>query len=110
MTATATKKQKRERVEQRAYHGDRQSWNYCAIWKIFGETLRIMIRVNAYDFQSYRVCDIYDRKGKRWYRLCSLPYGGMHSAPNSYVKPEVDMKLFEMDEAELLAEAEKILR
>lgn len=102
------KKAKAKRLSQELYNSQ-QSWYYESIWNFMGEKVSISIRRNAYDFQSHRSASVYDPERKQWNALCSLSFEKAHCLPVSYVQKVADIKLFEMDEADLLKQAALVL-
>lgn len=88
---------------------ENQSWNYESIHNFMGKKVRIYIRRNAYDIQSFLSAEIFDKKENKWNRLCSIPFKGAACTPVVYVQNHVDIKLFEADEARLLTKAALIL-
>ena len=107
-----------KRRTERVYQGS-QDWSYEAIWSGEGEgpypvphRLRVQIRRNAYDTQSWARCHRWD--GTRWELVASRTIGECASKVVSYVqsRAEVDRKglpAFREDADVLLAEAAMVL-
>jgi hypothetical protein len=92
-----------------------QSWEWESVWRREeGERvlqIRVRIRRNAYDSQSWRKIEVFDPGNNCWNYLWSLPWAAAHCWPISYAMPrhKVDDRLFQKDEEELLALADKLL-
>lgn len=90
-----------------------QSWYYTRDHKYRGELLRVEIRVNHYDFQSYTRVLIFDVVNRKWNHLTSLPYSQASSSKIGCYWPEerVREKLiyFTQDEQRLLFESQKLV-
>lgn len=105
---------KAKRMTQKAWHAE-QSWYYEALWEASGEKLRLRIRRNTYDFQSYAIIEIYDPAQRKWNDLAAIPFANMASmAINAYTRPEDFernhlIRNFEADENTLLNEARMVL-
>lgn len=77
-----------EVVENRTYRGN-QSWNWEQILKLrFGDPdwgtpreykVRLSVKVDAYDFQSWARADVWSEGTLSWNRVASLPTGMMVS-------------------------------
>jgi hypothetical protein len=81
-----------------------QSWELDGMYEHYEVKLRVLVRRNAYDRQSYAHCDVFSPTNLCWNRLVDIPFGVMQSLPLSYVENDratVDRYL-SMDEAELL--------
>jgi hypothetical protein len=102
------------RIDERLWHAE-QSWNYRAIHRVprAGERhlmVRVDIRRNAYDGQSYLRAEVFGDTDLKWNVVDSLPMDkGRACYKVVYVHDTADIKLFRKDEAELLQMAVAIL-
>lgn len=60
-------------LEKRRLTNHSQSWWLESIWKIGNRVVRIKIRRNSYDEQSYQQADLFD--GDQWNTLVYWPIG-----------------------------------
>ena len=67
---------------------------------VAGHPVKVEIKVDFYDFQSYARVSVFEPAGLKWNYLDSIPYQMMQST---------DQGDFAADEAELLRRAENIL-
>lgn len=87
-----------------------QSWHYQSLWKYGSERLRIDIRRNAYDDQSYARVDIWSRTDNRWNEIASRPFPMMRCLGLSYAqRTPARAADFDGDRIALLSEARIIL-
>lgn len=103
----------REQLTGRTWLG-RQSMDYVATWAMHGEAVRIRIRRDFYDFQSFAVAELFDPEGRKWNRVASLPFSQMASlALRSNRLPDANEDEHEVtfyaDQVELLDEVALIL-
>lgn len=88
-----------------------QSWNYerivkCAV-RGTPASLKVVIRRNAYDEQSYGRTYLWD--GHKWENVVDYPIGFLKCKSVSYVAQKPSEKLFEEDFETLLGDALLIL-
>lgn len=106
---------RQKRLSQDIFHGN-QSWDYQALW-IMGDNessalkLRIRIKRDAYDNQSYRLIEVFDHGNSKWNELWTLPFETANCKPINYAieRERLNTELFELDEEELLKKAIAIL-
>ena len=97
---------KRKQISEKLYNAN-QSWCYDSIVKIDEHKLRVSIRRNAYDSQSY--CKISRWDGTKWHFITSKPIEQCKCSDASYVVKKVNIKLFQMDAEELIKEATQVI-
>lgn len=83
--------------------------NDSAIDLIMDTTIRIKVKSDAYDFQSYAVADILKKEDLTWSRLCNIPYSAMATKPSLRYQPNLGLQHFFTDINSLLTKAEMIL-
>lgn len=110
---TDWRKRRIKRISSEFYNAE-QSWFFEALWDFKGEKLRVIIRRNAVDFQSYLIVEIYEPTQRVWNKLTSKPIESAHCKCVSYVETKEQMAqryglVFEKDEEELLKKAALIL-
>jgi len=94
-------------IDTRFYNQD-QSWWFERIVKLDdGQKLKVVIRRNAYDFQSSAVCKRWD--GNKWHLVNSMPIKDCACKPVSYVDKSPNKALFEKDAKALIAIAKEIV-
>lgn len=71
--------------------------------------IRIKVKSDAYDFQSYAVADIWKKEDLTWSRLCNIPYSAMATKPSLRYQPNLGLQHFFTDINSLLTKAEMIL-
>lgn len=101
----------RLQVSHRFWNGVRSA-EYESIWKAGGETLRVSIRRDPHDSESFAVIDIYDTMGRRWNKLAFLPFEHMQSLkakPYKKLSNPQERGYFLADEQELLRLGDLIL-
>jgi hypothetical protein len=86
---------------------DKQSWNYEAIYELNGNKVRVNIKRDAFDFQSYARAHVLDCK--QWRPITRIPYPHMHTKA-SYVSDTVTEENFTQDEKELIEEVSTLLQ
>ncbi len=101
---------KKECVSSRCYK-QTQSWWFERILKFTSPVqsfkLRIVIRRNAFDFQSYGHVDMWD--GNKWNNVIDVPITELESRKVDYVTLNVTERDFENDCKSLLETALKIV-
>lgn len=98
-------------IEERFFQGS-QDWSYEAFYDVDGTKLRIKIRRNAYDEQSYAHCEVLDRQERKWNMLVTIHISQMKCRPVSYVMRDLEPRykqMFKDDAAELLRLAKELL-
>lgn len=67
--------------------------------------VRIKIKSDSYDFQSYARAEVFDQAALKWNQVASIHYSKM-STPSklAYVKPTCNFSVFERDIQKLLDE------
>ena len=103
-------------IDVRFFKG-RQSWNYTriyvsgslAIGNLGEHKLRVTIKRDSLDAQSYARCDRWD--GTKWQQVCSIPIKHCLCHAISYVESDTPALegLFAADSTELLELAKKII-
>lgn len=75
------------------------------------QSLRIRIKRDAYDFQSYAVVEIWSQHNQCWSQIAAIPYPHLATLDCSYVDRDEDHvdRLFLVDADDLLALAGEIL-
>jgi hypothetical protein len=97
-------------MERQRFWQDRQSWNYQFLTKIEDIPVKVSIRRDSYDFQSYARAYVWSDEGMEWRLAASLPYEDMDTLDlPAYVDDGRDWRYFEADEAALLEEVRWIL-
>jgi len=84
-----------------------QSWNYEHLFTVEGNSLRVSIRRNAYDAQSYARVARFD--GSKWQPVASRSIGECSCRGISYVSTDVECQSFLADATTLEEEAIAIL-
>ena len=88
-----------------------QSWYFTRICEWNSHKLKVEIRRNAYDNQSYARCYKYD--GNKWYIVCSMPIAHCKCKDVTYVMKEerypTMQELFLLDSETLLDTAKQII-
>jgi len=84
-----------------------QSWYYQAVHKLYGRTLRVDIRRNAYDEQSWAKISLFDKETGNWNVIATNPH--MKCLHISYVQKNIKANVFLSDEDILLKEAKMLL-
>lgn len=92
-------------ISESVYNTD-QSWYYAATLKRDTAKLRIEIRKNAYEFQSYGTIDLWD--GTKWNRIHRIP-GELLNIKRSYVEKGVTKADFSTDIKSLFKVATAVL-
>jgi hypothetical protein len=76
------------------------AWTYTALWEAAGRKVRIRIRVESYEFQSYAVAEVLDPATMHWNQVADIHYSRIASLPgaaNAKASPD-----FGPDEAALI--------
>jgi len=73
---TSTRSASEEKLHDIYFNTD-QSWQYQALWQLGEDRLRILIRRNAYDHQSYARVEVFSFALRKWEPLADLPYAKM---------------------------------
>ena len=84
-------------ISDRTWQG-RQSWNREVIEKMGDDRIRYRIKVDAYDFQSYGIAEVWRNEG--WRQVHKIP-GQQLKTKVSYVVPNVKPYQFDLDLEEL---------
>jgi len=93
-------------ISERCYNQN-QSWNYERTVNVDGTKLRVQIRRNAYDMQSFARVHIWD--GSNWNVVCSRPISECTCKTISYVQDKINDGLFKSDADSILKEAMQIV-
>ena len=98
-----------ERNTLRVWKGH-QSWNYRAIWTVRGKKVRVTIKVDSYDFQSYGRAEILSETKDKWNVISSIPGEQLatYQKIGAYDR-DITAEAFKEDEQRLIAEIELIL-
>lgn len=106
---------KTDTLDERIFQ-TRQSWEFLGIYKLDNgcetpKKVKIEIRVNAYDFQSYAHSSIWNAKDEKWSRVADIPYAEMESVSNiSYVdKDRTDVERGFEDDIDTLMMLTKLI-
>ena len=91
----------------KTYSQGQQSHNYQEILKEGDLKLRIRIKRDAYDFQSYAIIEAFSKTDAKWNQVHSIPYPKIQMRV-SYVSPASE-KDFKGDRDELIRVAKEIL-
>jgi hypothetical protein len=97
--------------DSRAWLGD-QSVHFEQHWTMFDEVLRVSIKRNVHDFQSYAKVEIWSPNNRNWGFLCSIPIQALDCRAVTYVRDPnnpADRRLLEASCAELISKARLIL-
>lgn len=90
-----------------------QNLNFERIFKIGENKLRISIKSDSYDFQSYARIEIYNPNDYKWNVLHSIHYSKMQTASKLYYKHHrngtIPVSEFQKDIDTLIKVAEQIL-
>ena len=79
-TKTALKKTKTAlKVLERTMYNTRQSIHFKGMYELSGIKLRINIRKDSYDFQSYARVYVLNKEEREWNVLHSIPYPQMEA-------------------------------
>lgn len=106
-----------ERHTQKVWQSQ-QSWNYEALHShakftpnVGSKDLKIRIRIkrDAYDSQSYALAEGFDPDRLKWQEIVSIPYPKMVCLKISYIADDVRAKDFLEDEQTLLNEVKVLL-
>ncbi len=90
-----------KKLTETFWNGD-QSWNYRAHWSLANRCLRVTIRRNSYDDQSYQNVELFD--GDQWNHIVDEPIAASFKDV-SYVELELKpskKEIFYKAEAEML--------
>ncbi len=93
-------------ISKRTWNSD-QSWHHELTVNIDGHKLRVKIRRNAYDAQSWAT--VVRWNGEEWKQVCSRPIAECVCSVISYVDQSISHRSFGPDTASLLAEALEII-
>lgn len=97
-----TKEEKMENISCKTWNSD-QSWHHESVFKDKKHTLRITIKRNAYDNQSY--ANVKRWNGEKWHEVCHRPIEYCVCRQISYVTRNIDAGDFVYDVDSLLEEA-----
>ena len=87
-----------------------QSWNYELTSRSpSGHKLRVEIRRNSYDDQSYVHGLVFDTIHNKWNVIVSRPIGTASCKSASYVRTTEDITMFRHDAASVMAEMKEIV-
>jgi len=84
-----------------------QSWNYERLLDHKGKRLKVLIKRDSYDNQSY--AKMYIHKDDQWNLLTGIPYANMSSLSISYVDSNITDKDFVNDYLTLVNKSKLIL-
>jgi hypothetical protein len=98
-------------IEQRYFTGS-QSVNYTEIYSKNDKKIKIEIKSDAYQSQSYARGSVFD--GAKWQPVYNIPSSQMHTEvgliyTNCKQKPEIAASAMAKDIAEVIEKTEKIL-
>jgi len=98
-----------ERQTEKLWH-QKQSWHYEALYRYGDFRLKVDIERNAYDFQSHLRVKVFDPVSLQWNVLVSdAMTKDRHCHKLSYVNKQPDIRCFQQDADQLLAEARLVL-
>jgi hypothetical protein len=97
-----------KKISQQFYNAH-QSWYFERIVKHGKLKMRVDIRRNAYDFQSWVRGHIFDPVHMRWNLLVDRPIEGAKCAGANYVSTFEDIKPFEADAESVLKELNELV-
>jgi hypothetical protein len=84
-----------------------QSWNLVQVVEtVTGQKLRVRIRRNAYDEQSYGLAELWN--GQEWSEVIQRPIMSLKCKSACYTDQCPNTKLFDEDANDLLAKALKV--
>lgn len=86
-----------------------QSWNFTSHWEFGTHRLRVRIRRNAYDEQSFAEVSKLDIPSGAWNVLRSIPISECECRTISYTHKDVKADDFSADEGKLLRMARSLL-
>jgi len=86
-----------------------QSWFYRRIVMRNGYKLRVDIKRNAYDVQSFARVKVWNRERLSWNWVCGCPITECDCKAISYVKKDPSMDIFRKDGEKLFNEALQIV-
>ena len=91
------------------FKGD-QDWSLREVYTQGKFKVRIRIRRNAYDFQSYAVAEVWSESELKWNQVHTIPYSQMKTlAEVTYVDRATSIARFWADREVLVAAVDKIL-
>lgn len=82
-------------------------WDFTKIVIISGKKIKVKIKRDAYDEQSYAKVELWSND--KWNHVYNVPIVKCHSKNISYVQDKIDESLFEKDFEDLLNIAIKII-
>jgi len=98
-----------KRLTQKVWNAH-QSWYYESLILLEdGTKVKVQIRRNAYDFQSFAQVSFFDQTTFKWREVAETPHPQMKCLNISYVQRGITAKDFEEDEALLLSEARHLI-
>jgi len=97
-----------EPLFQKSWKGQ-QSLEYDATYALRKRKVRVRIKRDAYDFQSYARAEVWYPKEMRWNQVAEVPYPMMESLKASYYSRAEPGRWWSTDETRLLEEAAAIL-
>jgi hypothetical protein len=86
----------------------RQSLNYQEIVKIGDDKVRIRIKSDSYDFQSYARIEVWGNENK-WNNIHNIPFANMATPPELYYHSNANKRSFKVDRDKLIDVATSIL-
>lgn len=94
-------------ISDRTWQGH-QSWNREVIENIGGKRVRLTVKVDAYDFQSWAKAELWN--GEKWNTIHHIPGQEIKSFGQvSYVSRSCDPKVFDKDLNELRSVAKGVM-
>jgi len=92
------------------FHKGRQSWEFTGVYGLWGGLrIRVEIKRDSYDFQSYGRVKVFDPETRQWNFLHEIPYSKLAVLGASYVDRTVKSHLFHRDKTILIKKAKLIL-
>lgn len=87
-----------------------QDYSLLSVFSINNLRLRVQIKSDAYDFQSYARIDMFHKGEGKWERVADIPFAAMHTKSGLHYlpKPPTDSD-FDADRLELIRLAKEIL-
>lgn len=89
------------------FYNQSHSWNYERTVKIGSRKVRVQIRRNAYDQQSYARTHVW--AGDAWNLVCSRPISECKCSTVSYVNDGATDRLFKKDADSIIEETVEVL-
>lgn len=94
-------------ISDRTWAGH-QSWNRQVIENVGGKRVRLTVKVDAYDFQSWGKAELWN--GEQWHTVHTIPGQQLQSfKKTSYVSRDCQPSVFDADLTELRSVTKGVL-